>query len=243
MSEIWRLPEEIGGYVLAGGHSSRMGRDKSMLNLAGKPLVYHAVKKMRRVCMDVRVLSGRAELAAYAPLVFDLHADCGPMGGMEAALAHSIFEWNLFLPVDMPFLPSALIDGWVRHWLRESSRRDRGARVRMFMVGGRPQPGFCMLHRDVQPYFTEALERGEYKLMPTLMAAGRELAKRDGFPPRAGLWKPSMTGFRATRGRGLGERWLATTAAQQAAMHLWFANLNTPEDFAEAERHVDALDT
>jgi molybdopterin-guanine dinucleotide biosynthesis protein A len=33
------------------------------------------------------------------------------------------------------------------------------------------------------------------------------------------------------------------TDAQQAAKHLWFANLNTPEDFAEAERHVDALDT
>jgi hypothetical protein len=24
---------------------------------------------------------------------------------------------------------------------------------------------------------------------------------------------------------------------------LWFANLNTPEEFAEAERHIDALDT
>jgi molybdopterin-guanine dinucleotide biosynthesis protein A len=34
-----------------------------------------------------------------------------------------------------------------------------------------------------------------------------------------------------------------TTEAQQRAQSLWFANLNTPEEFAEAERHVDALDT
>ena len=243
MSWSWRLPEEIGGYVLAGGHSSRMGRDKALLELAGKSLVYHAVKKLRRVCMDVRVLSAKAELEAYAPLVPDLHPGCGPLGGMEAALAHSIFEWNLFLPVDMPFLPSAFIDGWVRTWLRESSRRNRGARVRMFTVGGRPQPGFCMVHRDVRPYLTRALEGGEYRLLPALMTAGRELADQNRFPPRAGVWKAPMSGFRATRGKGSGERWLATTDAQQAAMHLWFANLNTPEEFAEAERHVDALDT
>jgi molybdopterin-guanine dinucleotide biosynthesis protein A len=30
--------------------------------------------------------------------------------------------------------------------------------------------------------------------------------------------------------------------AQQAARALWFANLNTPEEFAEAVRHSDALD-
>jgi molybdopterin-guanine dinucleotide biosynthesis protein A len=36
---------------------------------------------------------------------------------------------------------------------------------------------------------------------------------------------------------------LPLTKAQRAARHLWFANLNTPQEFAEAERHVDALDT
>jgi molybdopterin-guanine dinucleotide biosynthesis protein A len=39
------------------------------------------------------------------------------------------------------------------------------------------------------------------------------------------------------------EAWWAVTEAQQAAKHLWFANLNTPEEFAEAGRHLDALDT
>ncbi len=86
------VPSEIGGYVLAGGRSSRMGRDKALLELAGKPLVRHAVKKLRRVCMDVRVLSDNPELAAYAPIVPDIHRDCGPMGGIEAALTHSIFD-------------------------------------------------------------------------------------------------------------------------------------------------------
>jgi molybdenum cofactor guanylyltransferase len=236
------VPEEVGGYVLAGGKSSRMGRDKALLELLGKPLVRHAVKKLRRVCMDVRILSDNPELAVYAPIVPDLHPGCGPMGGMEAALAHSVFEWNLFLPVDVPFLPSAFVLFWLRNWLREDKRMG-GARVRMFTVDGRPQPGFCLLHKDVKPFLSAALERGEFKLLPVFEAAGRELSLRQGLLPGVGLWKVPMTGFRATRGKGHLEDWCYTTEAQQEAKHLWFANLNTPEEFAEAERRVDALDT
>jgi molybdenum cofactor guanylyltransferase len=236
------VPEEVGGYVLAGGKSSRMGRDKALLELAGKPLVRHAVKKLLRVCMDVRVLSDNVELAEYAPIVGDIHPGCGPMSGMEAALLHSIFEWNLFLAVDMPFVPSALISGWLRVWLRES-KHGGGARVRMFTVDGYSQPGFCLLHKDVGPFLTAALEQGQYKLVPTLEAAGRELAVRQGLLPGVGFWNVPMSGFRSTRGLGRKEEWCYTTDAQQEVEHLWFANLNTPEELAEAERHLDALDT
>ena len=38
------------------------------------------------------------------------------------------------------------------------------------------------------------------------------------------------------------EPWQSTTEAQRAAEHLWFANLNTPEDLVEAEAHLDALE-
>src|SRR5271156_1644278 len=100
---------DVGGYVLAGGRSSRMGRDKALLELGGKPLALHAVTKLQRVCSDVHILSENRELSAYAPLVSDLHPGCGPIGGIEAAFAHSTHEWNLFLPVDMPFFPSALL--------------------------------------------------------------------------------------------------------------------------------------
>jgi molybdopterin-guanine dinucleotide biosynthesis protein A len=91
---------------------------------------------------------------------------------------------------------------------------------------------------------SDALERGDYKLTPVLKAAGQALAERDGFLPGSGFFCLPLVEFgRGDPGMSDHEAWMYTTEAQQQAKALWFANLNTPEEFAEAERHVDALDT
>jgi molybdenum cofactor guanylyltransferase len=232
-----------------------MRQDKALLKLAGKPLVRHAVKKLRRVCMDVRILSDNPELAAYAPIVPDLHPGCGPMGGMEAALAHTVFEWNLFLPVDVPFLPTAYLRHWLGHIQRAREKSSQlperfempgvHARVWMFKVDGVPQPALALVHREVRPFLTEALERGEYKLFPVLEKACREISVNNGLLPGVGMVAiPYWQQFEARPGpQRKREDWCYTTAAQQRASERWFANLNTPEEFREAELHVDALDT
>ena len=230
---------DVAGYVLAGGKSSRMGRDKALLELAGKPLVFHAVSKLQRICEDVHILSSRPELEAFAPLLPDLHGECGPMGGIEAALEHSRHEWNLFMPVDMPFLPAAFLEDWVREVVER-----RNMRVAMFTVDGVPQPLFCLLHEDVAPFVREAMGRGQYKVFPVLEAAGHELAMRQGVAPgNAFLNRPWETSAESFAEAGEKGALLSLTEVQRGARHLWFTNLNTPEEFAEAERHLDALDT
>jgi molybdenum cofactor guanylyltransferase len=233
-----------------------MGRDKAFLDLGGKPLILHAVVKLRRVCMEVNVLGSNPDLDAYAPLVKDVHPDCGPMGGMEAALLHSRYDWNLFLPVDVPFLPTAYLCGWVRQVLHRADgvirRLHQGfempgvhALVWMFRVEGVPQPTVALVHREVRPFLTEALERGEYKLFPVLEKACREISVGQGLLPGVGMVAiPYWSGFISKPGpRRTGEDWCYTTEAQERHSGSWFANLNTPEEFAEAERHLDALDT
>ncbi len=118
----------------------------------------------------------------------------------------------------------------------------------MFTVDGVPQPTLAMIHKDVTPFVTSALERREYKLYPVLEQAGRELAARQGVLLGRAFcnapWSDQGTFWVTENTSGpRQEAWTATTDAQQTAKHLWFANLNTPEEFAEAERHVDALDT
>jgi molybdopterin-guanine dinucleotide biosynthesis protein A len=240
---VRRVPSDVGGYVLAGGKSSRMGRDKALLELGGYSLAWHAVTKLQRVCADVQILSSNPELERFAPLVRDMHEGCGPLGGMEAALGHSWHEWNLFLPVDMPFLPSAFLDNWVRTVI---ARENRGARIAMFTVEGVSQPLFCMLHRDVTLFVHEAVERGEYKVFPVLEVAGKELAARQGVPLEMAFsnlpWNEGSV-FSEGRSAGKSEPWWTVTDSQRAAKHLWFANLNTPEEFGDAEMHLEALDT
>jgi molybdopterin-guanine dinucleotide biosynthesis protein A len=113
----------------------------------------------------------------------------------------------------------------------------------MFEHGGRPQPGLCLLHKDVAPFLTGAIERGEYKLIPVLKGAGEALAEKDGFLPGGGFFCLPLIKFESAVGWAQGADWMRATDAQQRVFPLWFANLNTPEEFAEAEQHVDALDT
>ena len=161
-------PAPIGGYVLAGGKSSRMGTDKALLELGGRPLIAHAVAKLQDICAQVSILSSNPDLAAYGPLVPDFHPGCGPISGIEAALAHSRFDWNLLLPVDVPFLPTVFLRNWAQRVIASDDRR-----AALFELGGKPQPGVLLIHRSIKSAITAAIERGEYKLLPALQAAAQ----------------------------------------------------------------------
>ena len=156
---------EVSGYVLAGGRSSRMGTDKALLPLAGKPLVQHAVTKLRRVCEEVHILGSNPALAAYAPLVPDIHpwlrASLEAHGSRLHPHPLSPRDWSLFLAVDLPFLPSAFIFDWASQWLAPP---DDGHRIRIFSDDGRPHPTFCLLHKDVLPFLSQAVSTHQLKL-------------------------------------------------------------------------------
>jgi molybdopterin-guanine dinucleotide biosynthesis protein A len=164
-------PAQIGGYVLAGGKSSRMGTDKALIEIGGIRLIAHALAKLRAVCAEVFVLGSNPELATYAPLVPDLHPGCGPIGGIDAALAHSKFEWNLVLPVDVPFLPASFLRDWIERVTLQSVYR-----LAYFEVGGRPQPSVLLIRRDSKPSISAAVQSAEYKLLPALLAAASDSA-------------------------------------------------------------------
>ena len=198
-----------------------MGTDKALLPVAGRPLVEHAVLKLRRLCAEVKICGSDLALEEFAPVVRDLHPGCGPMAGIEAALRDSSFDWNLIVPVDVPFVTTAYLGGWLGAVL---ARADEGCRLAMIRVDETPQPTLLVIHREVCPYLTAALEGGRYKLRPVLMEAGAALAERLGKRQEAVFWQGQHDD------PGIG------AAARVGAKA--FANLNTPEEFEEAERCV-----
>jgi molybdopterin-guanine dinucleotide biosynthesis protein A len=99
------------GFVVAGGRSLRMGRDKALLPWAGSTLLDDAVARVRLACPDVRILCG--PVPRYAdrgvPLVTDRIDGAGPLAGLEAALV-AAGDWPvLLLGVDLPFVTAATL--------------------------------------------------------------------------------------------------------------------------------------
>lgn len=229
------------GYVLAGGRSSRMGQDKSAMRLGGVTLLEEAVGKLRRLCAEVVVIGGPAHGGADR-LVADRHPGCGPIGGLEAALADSGGEWAMFLPVDMPLLPAGLVGALGAAWQRGMPN---GLRVGMAVAGGVTQPLVSIVHRKALAAIQAAIGAGRYKVRPVLEEAASSLAIR-GSPGRIALSRTEIVVGDAETHPGLplvrvgDEIVWRPSAAEWRSRHLWFSNLNTPEEFAEAEQFAFA---
>lgn len=100
----------VTGIVLAGGKSSRMGSEKGLVLLSGKPLIWYAIESLAPVC-DRIIISSNSD--AYNNLGFEVVADeiqnIGPMGGLLSSLKKSTSEKNLVLSCDLPFAHSELL--------------------------------------------------------------------------------------------------------------------------------------
>ena len=101
---------KITGIILAGGKSSRMGTDKGLLELCGKPLISYAIEALTGLCQNI-IISSSSD--AYLPFGYKVIADeypgIGPMGGIYSALKQSKTEKNLVLSCDLPFASTELL--------------------------------------------------------------------------------------------------------------------------------------
>jgi molybdenum cofactor guanylyltransferase len=94
------------GVVLAGGLSSRMGRDKALLLWRGRPLIERQLVVLREAGIDVVHVSG--ERPDYRGIA-DPVAHAGPLGGIAGIAALCEDSELLIIPVDMPRLQAGLL--------------------------------------------------------------------------------------------------------------------------------------
>jgi molybdopterin-guanine dinucleotide biosynthesis protein A len=88
-----------------------MGRDKALLPWAGGTLLDHALARLRAACPTVRILSGGERRYADLGVAVDLDAvpDAGPLGAIYTGLLQAGAGAGVFLAVDLPFVPVALL--------------------------------------------------------------------------------------------------------------------------------------
>lgn len=199
----------MNAFVLAGGLSTRMGRDKALLELDGRPLIEYALAKLRAVGFSPRIIGSRPDLARFAPVIADNYSQMGPLGGIEAALTASDAEQNLFLAVDLPWLPVDFLS-----WMTGRAKCTEAlATIPRFQ--GLPQPLCAIYGRAMLPHVKLALAQGDAKVMRAVERAATATGLRiDAF---------DVESVAAARS------W-----SQRIPLHRWFLNLNTPADLKNA---------
>jgi molybdenum cofactor guanylyltransferase len=199
----------VNAFILAGGQSTRMGFDKALLQFRGRPLIEHALAKLRNLGFSPRIAGNRPDLAEYASIIPDNYPGSGPLAGIEAALAAGNDDLSLFLPIDLPLLPVEFL-----RWLTARALQT-SALATIPRSQGRPQPLCAVYQRALLPYARSALAAGNPKVMRAVEHGASE----------SGL-KIDLFDVETVAAS------LNATADWSPAplVHRWFHNLNTPAD-------------
>jgi len=98
--------------ILAGGRSSRMGRDKAFLEFRGELLLALQIALVRDIGASEVFISGRPEVdysAFHGPVLLDESSNLGPIAGITAALKMIHCPLLLVLAVDMPYITAVFL--------------------------------------------------------------------------------------------------------------------------------------
>ena len=123
----------IAGFVLCGGESRRMGRDKALLEIDGEPLVVRVAEAIRFVTEPVTLVGPRNLYEKLGfPVIEDEHRGSGPLSGIVAALENSLAPRALILACDLAGIDREFVSQICRKslesngfdaWVAENSER------------------------------------------------------------------------------------------------------------------------
>jgi molybdopterin-guanine dinucleotide biosynthesis protein A len=155
--------DQVGGFVMAGGQSSRMGRDKALLELEGVPLVVRAARLVESVTGAAAVI-GQPETfrALHLRAIADDWPGAGPLGGIATALRATEAPWNLVVACDLPYLTKE----WLEFLVGRALASQADSVVPMSERGA--EPLCAMYHKRCESAVWLALDRGTRKVTDCL---------------------------------------------------------------------------
>lgn len=150
------------GLILAGGTSRRMGRDKALLEVGGKPAIARVAERLARVCDPILVVTDRRDRypSLGLPVVVDQRPGSGAVGGLHAGLAAAPAPVCVAVACDMPFLSPKV--------LRVVTEAVAGVDAAVPLVDGWPQPLHAAYRRSLVPVLEVQLGRGPCSLRSLL---------------------------------------------------------------------------
>ena len=129
---------EIEGFILAGGSSSRMGRDKAQLRIAEQTFSERIAAELLEFTDKVTMIGG-ATVPANLSSAKDVFNGIGALGGLHGALSACQADWALVVACDLPFVTSELFE-------KLAANRAQSEAVVPVQEDGRPQP-LCAMYK------------------------------------------------------------------------------------------------
>lgn len=144
---------------MAGGSSSRFGRDKAAIEVSGQSLLDRTVALLGElvdtVFVSVRPDQASDSLRKKHALLIDDQDDLGPMAGLLAAHRHEPGHAWLALACDMPLMDHATL----RELIEQRDAR-RAATACRSPVDGGPEPLCAIYEPDTLARFSNEVEAG-----------------------------------------------------------------------------------
>jgi molybdopterin-guanine dinucleotide biosynthesis protein A len=163
VGEKWAIKEQATAIIMAGGDSTRIGKDKSMLPINGKPMIKHICDQLRPHFDQILVSS--CDKSEYdflgVEIIPDRLAGQGPLMGIASALKASANEVNFVIACDIPEVDMS----FVRTMLRQV--RDYDAVVPT-TGPSQYEPLFAVYKRDILAAVEDALSSGSNRIMDAL---------------------------------------------------------------------------
>lgn len=182
MSEMDK--KNVAIFVIAGGKSSRMGRDKRWLDLGGRSMLERCLRRIPTVFSERFLM-----MEANSPDIMQLAENCGfcivtdevqgrgPVEGLRLGLKHMSADWGLALSADMPFFSFSAIEPLFIRLSEIISKGERRIKCILPTLDGRRQPLAGLYHKGLLTEIAQKIKRGERKLGAMAEAFETELVE------------------------------------------------------------------
>lgn len=149
----------ISSIVLAGGESSRLGKDKAFLEVKGDFLIERIIKKLRQLSEEIIIVANEVDRYEEfeAIVVSDVYPGKGSLGGIYSGVRRASNAHSLVVACDMPFLNVSLL----RYMQILAASYD----VVIPRIGQHTEALHAIYSKDCLPFMEDQLQKSDLKII------------------------------------------------------------------------------
>ncbi|MCK5198343.1 MAG: molybdenum cofactor guanylyltransferase [Spirochaetales bacterium] len=146
--------------ILAGGESSRMGKNKSLLLIDGVPMIQHIYSQLAPYFKEILVATNNTKLFDFLNIkIVNDHETCrGPLAGISAGLEASKYDINFMVACDIPDIDIRTV-----YMMIDEAEGHDG--VIPTTKEGYMEPMFAIYRKSMLPAVRQTLLWGENKIL------------------------------------------------------------------------------